>query len=228
MRKFGTSVLVLVGSLSLLGSALVAFAAADSPKLERRAVVPDLSRAEPEPTATVTPTPVPQPYSGPVSALYVPSANIDGSAPVEERGTHFEGSHEVFDDPTRPGSIAWYSDPRFGHPGFGGQNSVFAGHINYVNYGNGPFANLINAQDGGSLYITMANGQQYTYTIIQVDVLSVSDLVDGAMDRIVFPNIDRHSERVTLISCGGDFIAYPGGGGEYASRVIVVAERYVP
>jgi len=227
MRRTGSLALLLVGSLGLLGGVLIA-AAAESPKLERRAVVPDISRAEPEPSPTITPTPVPQPYSGPVAALYVPSANINGSAPVEQRGTRFESGHEVFEDPTHPGSIAWYSDPRFGHPGFGGQNSVFAGHINYVNYGNGPFANLINAQDGGSLYITMANGQQYAYTIIQVDVLSVTDLNNGAMDRIVFPSIDAHHERVTLISCGGDFVASPGGGGEYTSRVIVVAERYVP
>ena len=218
-----------MGLLGLAGGVVAGAAASDPPpKLEKRAVVPDVSRADPPPSPTATPTPKPQPYSGPVAALYLPSANINGGAPIEQRGTRFEGSHEVFQDPTSPGNIAWYSDPRFGHPGFGGQNSVFAGHINYVNYGNGPFANLVNAQDGGSLYITMANGTQYAYTIIQVDVLSVTDLNNGAMDRIVYPLIDQNTERVTLISCGGDFVPSPGGGGEYTSRVVVVAQRYVP
>jgi len=48
------------------------------------------------------------------------------------------------------------------------------------------------------------------------------------MDAIVFPGLDGQTQRVTLISCGGDFIAAPGGGGEYLSRVILTADRYVP
>ena len=47
------------------------------------------------------------------------------------------------------------------------------------------------------------------------------------MDAVVYPWLDAGVERVTLISCGGTFVPYAGGGGEYTSRVILVAERYV-
>jgi hypothetical protein len=47
------------------------------------------------------------------------------------------------------------------------------------------------------------------------------------MMAIVYPGLDVKVERVTLISCGGNFRPLPGGG-EYDSRVIVIAERFLP
>jgi Sortase domain len=219
---------VAAGTLLGLGSVIMALGASpDPPKLTYHAVAPAVMRAE-DPTPTPVPAPTPAPYSGPVASLYLASAGIDASAPVEQRGTRFEGGREVFADPSAPGNIAWYSDARFGHPGFRGQNSVFAAHVNYMNYGNGPFAHLASAEPGGSLYVTMGDGTSYAYTIISVTLVPVETLNSGGMDTIVYPPLDDHTERVTLISCGGDFVAYPRGGGEYTSRVVVVAERYAP
>jgi len=143
---------------------------------------------------------------------------------VEQRDTTFSEGREVFEDPSVPARVAWYS--RFGHPGFPGGNSIFAAHVDYVNYGPGPFAHLTSAAVGDALYVTMDNGETYSYTVRSVEVISLASL---SMDAVVFPALDSYTERVTLISCGGSFVPNANGvGGEYNSRVILVAERYVP
>ncbi len=206
-----------------MAGALFASAADPEPVLKYRVVAPQLSRAESLPTPTPTPRPVP--YSGPVASLFLASAKISSNWQVEVRDTTSIAGRETFQDPTRPERIAWYS--RFGQPGFAANNSIFAGHINYVGFGNGPFAFLTSAAVDDALYVTMANGTEYAYTVRSVEVVSLQALQEGAMDAYVFPSLDSYTERITLISCGGDFVPRPGGGGDYTSRVILVAERYV-
>lgn len=200
--------------------------AADGPEpdLKYRAVLPAIARAE----APAAPTPVlppqPEPYAGPVRTLYLGSANLTMNPVVEQRDTTYLAGREVFEDPSAPALVAWY--PRFGRPGFPAQNSIFAAHINYVGYGNGPFAYLTSAVAGDALYVTMDNGETYAYTVTSVDIISLSAL---DMDAVVFPALSASTERVTLISCGGTFVPSPNGaGGEYNSRVILVAERFHP
>ena len=217
-------VLAVVVAVVGLGLGAISLSSAQStPDLKYRVVAPGLMRAEV--LATPTPTPRPVPYSGPVASLYLASASISSNWPVEVRDTVSVGGRETFQDPTRPERIAWYS--RFGPPGFPANNSIFAGHINYIGFGNGPFAFLTKAAVDDALYVTMANGESYAYTVRSVEIVSLTELNNGAMDAYVFPPLDSYTERVTLISCGGDFVARPGGGGDYTSRVILVAERYV-
>jgi hypothetical protein len=160
------------------------------------------------------------PYNGLVESLHLSSAGISAKWPVEVRDTHFPGGKEVFQDPSAPQYIAWYR--RFGQPGFIGNNSIFAAHVNYVGFGNGPFANLTSSKAGDALYVTMDNGTSITYTVRSVTVIKLASL---NMDDVVFPGLGPNVERVTLISCGGTFVPRPGGGGDYDSRVILVAER---
>ena len=218
--------LALLGGGLLFGLAASLASAAESPpaNLKYRAIAPALSKAELLPTPTPIPTPVP--YLGPVASISLGSARITSQWPVEVRDTTIVGGRETFQDPSHPGTIAWYA--RFGQPGFASNNSIFAAHINYINYGNGPFAYLTSAQVDDALYITMANGAVYAYSVKSVQLVPLADLENGAIDGFVFPGLDAHTERVTLISCGGDFVARPGGGGDYTSRVILIAERYVP
>lgn len=224
MMKFRILV-PLTTALLLLGLAIAVASAADSPSanLKYRVITPGLSVAEVLPTPTPAPKPVP--YSGPVASLYLASAQISGQSPVEKRDTTVVGGRETFQDPTHPAQIAWYS--RFGQPGYAANNSLFAAHINYIGYGNGPFAYLTSAVVDDALYVTMANGDTYAYSVRSVQLVSVTDLQNGAMDAFVFPSLDSNTERITLISCGGDFVARPGGGGDYTSRVILIAERFV-
>lgn len=224
--------LVSVVVVGLLGLALGALALAKDahPPLTHRGFAASVSRGldppPPPPTPIPTPTPEPTPYDGPVSSLYLASAALSESWPVDVRDTTYVAGQEVLQDPDSPGTIAWYA--RFGHPGFRGHNSLFAAHVNYVGYGNGPFAHLMSAQIGDILYVTMADGEVYGYTVNSVELRSLYDLDTGGMQAVVYPALASDKERITLISCGGDFIPYAGGGGEYTSRVVLVAERYVP
>lgn len=209
-----------------LAVSLAAAAEPSAPNLKYRAVAPQISAGDLPPSPTATPTARPTPYAGPVASLYLESAGLGSQWPVEIRDTVSVNGRETFADPSGPEWIAWYE--RFGHPGYGGNNSIFAAHINYIHFGNGPFANLTSAVSGDALYVTMADGTVYAYTVHSVELVSLDALQSGAMDNYVFPALDAHTERVTLISCGGDFVPRPGGGGDYTSRVILVAERYVP
>ena len=208
----------------LAGIALLSVSLAAPEGLTRRAVLPHISNADPEPTPNPTATPAPRkdPYVGPIKSLYLGSAQVLGGAPLEERDTYFSGGREYFEDPSAPQYITWY--PRFGRPGWAAGNTIFAAHVNYVHYGNGPFASLLDAAAGDALYITMANGDMLTYTVKSVTLYHLAGL---DMDAVVFPALDSHTERVTLISCGGTFIP-AAVGGEYDSRIVLVAERYVP
>lgn len=216
------------------GLGVLAAAAAmpgESPALPYRAYLPQVSQADARPAEVPTPAPVARPETpdGRVAALYLGSARILGNAPVEARGTHYVGGRELFEDPSAPQYISMY--PQWGTgrpgrvaPGAGGMNTIFAAHVNYVNYGNGPFAYLHEAVLGDALYVTLDEGTQLAYTVAAVEIVPVASL---NMDRIVFPSLDSTTERITLISCGGTFVP-AAVGGEYTSRVILIAERYVP
>lgn len=170
-----------------------------------------------------TPTPEPAPYQGSVSAITLPSANLTGNSVIERRHTVPEGDRQRLEDPTHPSRTAWYD--QFGQPGSRATNSLFAAHVDYVNYGAGPFYQLTSAQVGDTLTVIMDNGLEYYYTVQSVKVVHL-DVLD--MNAVVYPPLTSYQERITLISCGGTFVPYPGGGGEYESRVILVAERYIP
>lgn len=208
-----------IAAIVTLSGALANASADPAPEMKFRTFVPAISREDAPPT----PAAVPAPYPGPVQTLYLGSANLTMNPVVEQRDTAYVEGREAFQDPTAPALVAWY--PRFGHPGYPGHNSIFAAHINYVGYGNGPFAHLTSAIPGDALYVTMANGETYTYTVRSVEVVALGVL---DMDAVVFPPLGASTERVTLISCGGTFVPNANGGGEYNSRVILVAERFVP
>jgi hypothetical protein len=226
MRRWTVLVAASLGVLGLVGGAIAFASGASAPdaSLTHHVSAPAIVREGPPPPP---PTPVPVRSSAPVVALHMPSARIDGSFAIEQRDTKFEGSREVLQDPSSPGLIAWY--PRFGHPSQPAQDALFAAHINYFGYGNGPFAHLQNAQVGETLELILADGTDYTYTIETVQLIPLSVLDNGGMEDVVYPPLDSYHQRVTLLSCGGDFVPYNdgSGAGEYTSRVVVTAERYV-
>jgi hypothetical protein len=162
--------------------------------------------------------------AAPVVSLSLPSGGVTAASPVEVRDTTYQADgREVFEDPSGPQYIAWYA--RFGQPGQPGHNSLFAAHINYVRYGNGPFATLTSAQVGDTLTVALSTGEAVAYTVMSVTVVPLAQL---DMNAVVYPALGGSTERVTLISCGGTFVPNASGvGGEYESRVILVAERQV-
>jgi hypothetical protein len=156
-------------------------------------------------------------------SIALASANITAASTVEQRDTEIKAGREYFQDPSNPARIAWY--PRFGRPQDRASNSMLAAHVDYVNFGPGPFAGILSARVDDALQVTMQDGTVFTYTVKTVSVVQLSNL---NMDAVVFPGLDSQTARVTLISCGGTFVPFPGGGGEYLSRVILTADRYVP
>jgi LPXTG-site transpeptidase (sortase) family protein len=183
----------------------------------------------PTPTPTPTPPPptptaTPAPSTSPIAAFYLASAGVDARWAVEARDTERKGGVLYLQDPRNPQAIAWY--PNYSRPGQAGGNTLVAAHVDYYTGVATPFARLRNAKAGDALYVKLSDGTQYTYTVIGWNLVKTENL-DMAI--VVYPKLDDHTERVTLISCGGDFIRNPSGvGGEYASRVILTAERYVP
>ncbi|MGK2965790.1 MAG: class F sortase [Tepidiformaceae bacterium] len=185
----------------------------------------------PEATATPAGTPPPGPSSGPqaptgnsaVASIALPSGGVSASSPVELRDTHYLGGAETFQDPSHPSRIAYYQ--RYGVPGVPGANAIFAAHVDYVGYGKGPFAYLTSSTIGDTLSLTLTNGAVLNYSVASVQVIQLDQL---DMNPVVFPALPSNKERVTLISCGGTFVPNASGvGGEYNSRVILTAERYL-
>lgn len=222
-RKAAIGLCVVSGLVMLLAAAFSASAPALGDDEEFIAFVAQVARdgTPPPPPPPPTPTPTPVDY-GPPRSMTLASAFIPGGTYIEQRHTRFTGGQEYFDEPSNPRWIAWYH--RFSTLGQGGQNTIFSAHINFVGIGNGPFRYLTSARIGDTLSITTDNGQTLRYSVQSVRVIKLADL---NMDAIVYPGVPSNRERVTLISCGGTFVPRPGGGGDYDSRVILVAERII-
>lgn len=170
----------------------------------------------PAATPTVAPTVTSTPYDGSVGRMTIPSIGVD--YPLEQIGL-VPGN--VLDTPHDAlGKIGWYYI--YPKPGFGG-NAVFSGHVNY-DFKQGPFANLAKVQAGDEIIIQMDNGTQYTYRVFRKQRYDVSTM---PMAEIIWPS-DRPADKewITLITCGGNFVATQSNGlGEYTQRDVVVAER---
>jgi hypothetical protein len=180
-----------------------------------RVVMPALSAAK-------LPPPPPAPAFIP-QTIVLPSGGVTMSPPVEARHTILVSGKEFFDVPSHPALVAWYD--RFGTIGKGGSNTLFAAHINYLGYGAGPFARLTRSKVGDTLTVVAADGRRLAFSVQSVSVLKVGAI---DMNAVVYPALAANKERVTLITCGGTFVPNASGsGGQYDSRVLLVAERYV-
>jgi hypothetical protein len=232
MSKRALLSLLAVGLLGILGAAVTIASAqpGTTPQLQPRAVLPAISRGEefpPTPTPTPVPisTPEPLPSNAPIASFHLESAGVDSSWPVEEGGIVELGGRVVLADPKNPQAIAWYPD--YGRPGYRGGNTLVSGHLNWYTGIPTPFARLDQVEMGDALYITLTDGTQYVYTVVELYSITESEYASRA-EEITYPPLDSYHERVTLISCGGDFYRAPNGEGHYHSRLLVIAERHIP
>lgn len=211
------------------GAALLAvgwyYAPAEAPATPAAVVGFDI-RSTPSPTATASPTnvpsptPTPTPFDGRVARMVAPSLGIDN--PIEEIGLLPNNQLDTPHDGVN--NVGWYYI--YDKPGFGG-NAVFAAHVNY-NFKQGPFANLYKAKPGDRITIQMENGPAYVYEVFffqryDVNTIPMGDLIAGVVGGQARP---PGEEWITLITCGGRFVAtQPNGLGEYLDRDVVVARR---
>ena len=160
----------------------------------------------PQPTAS--PEPTPEPSSAPIERFLIPKIKVD--APMVILGVDSEG---VMQDPKGPEEVAWYNFSA--QPGWGG-NAVFAGHVDYRNYGAAVFWDLRKLVLGDEIKLRLTDGTSYTYKVTS----TVEYKADEApVQEIVGPT---EKESVTIITCIGTFNSSTR---EYDKRLVVRAER---
>jgi hypothetical protein len=135
--------------------------------------------------------------------------SLDLDLPVRPVGVRKDGSMQV---PKNPSVVGWY---RFG-PGLDSDSgaTVLAAHVDSLEYGLGPFAELKNLQQGAKVRVSDADGNTTTYLVEKITKIGKADLVDtGVFDRGGKP-------RLHLITCGGSFDQQSR---TYSDNVIVTA-----
>jgi sortase (surface protein transpeptidase) len=213
------ALLTLVAGIAMLAAGFLLFRGGDdTPAPIQSFDVRETATQTPLPTTTELPTatPTPIPYDGQVARLKVPRLGIDNA--IESIGILADNTLDTPHDAIN--KVGWYDI--YPKPGFGA-NSVFSAHVNY-NFRLGPFAELAKAEPGDEIDVVMENGLLYKYKVFRKQRYDVDTI---PMGDLIWPK-DRPTEKewVTLITCGGRFVATQANGlGEYRDRDVVVAER---
>lgn len=153
-------------------------------------------------------TPTAPPSEASIAELAIP--RFDVTAPVVVRGVDSQG---IMESPDGPTDVAWYNFTA--KPGFGG-NAVFAGHVDYINYGPAVFWHLQDLNAGDLIEVRLEDGTLYRYEVKQREQIDASTADVG---KIIGPS---DTEILTLITCGGTF---DSSSHQYDQRVIVRAQR---
>ncbi len=147
--------------------------------------------------------PIPQPTS-----VEIPAAGIAMS--VQPVGIQPDGLMEL---PVEVAVAGWY---RFGPaPASETGTTVFASHVDSLEYGIGPFAQLKTLPAGTEVVVTDAAGELHRYAIVSIvsvqkQQLPVGDLFDRSGPR-----------RLVLITCGGQFDTETL---TYSDNIVAIAE----
>ncbi len=161
-----------------------------------------------DPTQPSPPAPTVEPSRAPIQRLIAPRIGIDANVIV--MGVKPDGEMQ---SPNTPTDVAWYHFT--GYPGFG-SNAVFAGHVDFANYGKGIFWHLRDLKQGDDVQVRLADGTHYAYRVVSVQTFSS---LDAPVAEIIGPT---ERESVTLITCEGAFNTRTR---RYDRRLIVRAER---
>jgi len=162
-------------------------------------------------TPIATPTiPRPTPDVSAIGELIIPKFAVD--APVQIKGID---ANNVMQSPDGPAQVAWYNFSS--KPGYVG-NAVFAGHVDYHNYGAAVFWHLKDLVVGDTIEVHLQDGTAYKYAVTGGQSVS-SDPTAQELSTIVG---QTPQEIITLITCGGTFNYSTH---EYDHRTIVRAAR---
>lgn len=163
-------------------------------------------------TPLATPTiPHPTPDPAAIAALVIPKFGVE--APIQVKGVDGNNAMQSPDGPT---NVAWYDFTVA--PGNIG-NSVYSGHVDYINYGPAVFYNIKNLVAGDTIEVRLQSGTVYRYAVTGAPQNFGANPTQEELVSIVGPS---QNEIITLITCGGTFSAATG---EYDQRIIVRAER---
>jgi len=143
-------------------------------------------------------------------AITIPQADVD--APVEL--TEIIGG--VMQNPSGPFVVAWYRES--GRPGES-DNMVMAGHLDYWNVGQAVFFHVGALKPGDGIDVLADDGLTYRYAVEWVRDFETDGLGQEGIQLIVGKTAE---ERLTLITCGGEFDYATG---QYKERTVVRAVR---
>jgi sortase (surface protein transpeptidase) len=141
------------------------------------------------------------------SRVRIPALGIDAS--VVPVGVAGDGSVRIPSDARR---VGWY---RFGpRPGGGAGSVVLAAHVDSRTQGLGVFAPLSEADPGDRVVMTTDRGRRWTYQVVARERFQKRSLPLEELFR------RDGREVLTLITCGGAYLADAGG---YQDNVVVSA-----
>ena len=190
------------------------------------AASPTTPRSSANATATPVATATPEPYDGDLVAMRIPALEVD--AAVERTDLIKVNERPQLDVPDDPHNVAWY--PRYGTPGIDG-DTIYSAHKDYFPDIRGPFWALAELEDGDEIVLVMEDGREYVYEVFfqrryRTEDVPMRDLIKA--DRAENPELLRPADEewITLITCGGEFVATSErGSGIYLHRDIVIARR---
>ncbi len=162
------------------------------------------------PTSAPRPTPAPTPAYALPTHLIIPAIGVD--APLVPLGLDASAIPEV---PATGSDAGWYDFSA--RPGQG-SNVVLGGHLQ-LHQVPAVFWNLDELQPGDLIQITTESGRQFAYKVTTRSSVSSTD-PDSV--KVIYPT---SHEMLTLITCGGTWIANPAQtfGGNYSLRTVVQA-----
>jgi LPXTG-site transpeptidase (sortase) family protein len=135
-------------------------------------------------------------------------ASIGVDAPVEVIGINADG---VMETPGSPTNVGWYDFSA--HPGEVG-NIVFAGHVDYHDYGEAVFWYLDTIQLGDIIDVQTDDDRTVSYRVTKLENFS------GDVDARTI-TAATSTPTITLITCEGDFDPSTRS---YDKRLVVVGE----
>ena len=149
---------------------------------------------------TVTPPPTP-------TSLTI--ASIEVAAPVETIGVAPDGTVAI---PHNSDHVGWY---QYGPaPGAASGSAVLVGHRDSRTQGRGALYDLGAVHLGDQIRVRLSNGRTLTYRVVERRLY----LKQGLLWATFFTG--QGPPRLTVITCGGDYIASRGG---YQDNLIVTA-----
>ena len=175
----------------------------------------------PTPSPAPEPEPEPEPYNGELVSMRLPSLGVE--APIEAIGL-IPGQNKL--DVPEPRNVGWYHI--YDKPGFG-TSSLYSAHKDYWPNIRGPFYALADLGHGDQVVVVMDDGREYVYEVFFQRRYGSNDI---PMYDLIWPHKARNPELlrpegeewITLITCGGDFVATTeGGAGYYVHRDVVIA-----
>ena len=142
-------------------------------------------------------------------AIFIPEADVE--APVEMTVI----SSGRMKNPTGPFVVGWYRESaRLAEAG----NIVMSGHLDYWGVPRAVFFHLGSLGEGDEVRVLGEDGREFLYEIEWVRKISIADDGHDALLEVIE---ETDEERLTLITCGGDFDRVTL---EYQSRTVARAK----